>query len=813
MTVCGKSVSTFPLLKLRSVFLLVSFFAFLGGATPSFAQQHRTINPYGTDVEFTVGLREQQAQLGEITLHIRKDGTLSLSPDALVAALGAKIIDAFRQDLLRLPTQDGRADFDAIGKLGFDLTFNEEDLDLMVTIPVQARPSRDYRILAVENGEIGAFDPPASFSLAANLSLSGDYSHSDFGSQFKSAATLGVQGRAAGIAYQSRFRLSGTTGQFARESSRIIFDDVTHALRWQFGDVQPFTTSTVGGDDLLGFGVNRETQALQPERFARMRATQTFTILEPSEVIVSVNGRVVTRRSFSPGNYNIADFPFVQGRNLVELDIINQAGERERLSFNQFLDSRLLEAGHNDFGFAVGITSTPNYLGSRTYDRSNLALNAHYIRGVSEQLTLGLSTTINTKRSIVLATGVHAGKLGATSGRLGLTTDDIGARIAVAGLGLVRAIGTQGTATNSSTLRFGIDGRFDLNGESNETINASIGYSWPLTKTTYANVDMRFSERTGTASFQTSMGLSNDLRLDVALDWRFSSDPSQRGAGISIGLSRRFGAIGQGRARYDSRLGEGRVTFNTNARDGLGQWLSSWEASSNEQGGSLSAAGSAFYNRFDISTQASDAWQSSRHVHRLVRTGSAIAFANGKFALGRPVSDSFAIISGHKSLSDYPISFSSQAGGATPIAKTGLLGPALITGLGSYAPRVITVDVQDPPEGYDIGSGTFRVAPPLFGGYHFIVGSDNPNSIVGILTLANGQPAGLIAGTATSPDWPEREQIVVFTNALGHFSLSGLGQGRWLLKMRGLDAPFEFSIGQNAPSFIELGTLRAKLNP
>jgi outer membrane usher protein len=661
-----------------------------------------------------------------------------------------------------------------------------------------------------ERAQVGDFDRVAPFSFAANIRLAGDYSHSDLREDFSASGSLSILGRAGPIAYQSAFRSASNGAGLLHDGSRIIFDDVERALRWQAGDIRPFSASPVGGDDVLGIGVSRETDILQPGNIARVRGTQTFSIEDVSEVTISVNGRVVARRMFTPGNYNIADFPFVLGRNQIELLIQNQAGEQQRLSFNQYLDSRLLEAGRDDFGLVFGIASRLGFNQSRQYDPNNWTLNAHYIKGVSEKLTLGIATTLNRQIGVILATGVHGGVAGITSGRAGLNFSSNGTQIGVLGLGFVRALSGSGQVQTSRALRFGLDGRFDFKDSSNSLFNLSLGYTWPLTRRMGGNVDLRLSGKTGSASFQTSYSLTHDIRFDVSLDWRFSKNDLLAGPGISIGLSRSFGSGGQSRARYDSRRNEGQVSFGFTPKAGLGQWSHSLEATTSDQSTNIIANQSAFFNRFEFANSASGSWQDGQARQRIsFRLGSALAFANGRFAFGRPVSDSFAIIAGHKTLGKRTISLASRGSESGTMARTGLFGPALVTGLGTYAARLVSVSVEDAPEGYDIGSGTFRVAPPLFGGYAFVVGSDTATSVIGTLLLANGQPAALVAGSASSPDWPQVSPITVFTNANGQFSVSGLGKGRWSLKMRGLAGTFDFTIGSSQSNFIEVGSIRA----
>lgn len=811
MTVCANSWRGLRQATETSRFISLLALALFSvtSVSPASAEPGRVTNPYGRDVEFTVGLRERQNLIGEVSLHMAQDGSLSVSLGMLTAALSSRITNAAKEALSRLELVEGRVGLDTLKRSGFELVFHDGELELEISIPLAARPALDYSVMGAGRTQLGDFDPVAPFSFAANLRLAGDYNRNQFGEDFSGSGNLNILGRAGPIAYQSAFRIPSSGGGLLHDGSRAILDDVKRALRWQIGDIRPFSASPVGGDDILGFGVSRETDILQPDTIARVRGTQTFSIQDPSEVTISVNGRVVSRRMFVPGNYNIADFPFVLGRNQIELLIQNQAGEEKRLSFNQFLDSRLLEAGKDDFGLVVGIASKPGFNQSRLYDPDNWTLNAHYIKGVSEKLTLGIATTLNNQRGIILATGVHAGVAGVTSGRAGLNFSD-NSRIGVLGLGLMRNLGGTGQVQASRTVRFGLDGRFDLNDSGNHLVNASIGYAWPLAKNMSANADLRISGENGSASFQTSYSLTRDIRFDVALDWRFNKDQNLSGPGISIGLSRSFGIGGQSRARYDSWLNEGRLSFNNTPKIGLGQWSQTLEAASSDQGNSMSSAQSALFNRFELATSAGGTWQNGNTSQRAsFRVGSAIAYANGKFAIGRPINDSFAIIAGHKTLGNRVISLASRGSESGPMAKTGLLGPALVTGLGTYAPRMVSVTIDDPPEGYDIGSGTYRIAPPLFGGYGFVVGSDTAISVVGTLLLANGQPAALVAGIATSADWPRINPITVFTNANGQFSVSGLGKGRWSLKMRGLAGTFDFTIGASQSSFIEVGNVRA----
>jgi len=85
--------------------------------------------------------------------------------------------------------------------------------------------------------------------------------------------------------------------------------------------------------------------------------------------------------------------------------------------------------------------------------------------------------------------------------------------------------------------------------------------------------------------------------------------------------------------------------------------------------------------------------------------GTALVYADGQFAVSRPIRDSFAIVKAEKSLAG-------QIVDVDPIeqrfrARTDFLGPAVVPDLQSYQYRKITVEPQNLPVGYESGQQNF----------------------------------------------------------------------------------------------------------
>jgi outer membrane usher protein len=189
-----------------------------------------------------------------------------------------------------------------------------------------------------------------------------------------------------------------------------------------------------------------------------------------------------------------------------------------------------------------------------------------------------------------------------------------------------------------------------------------------------------------------------------------------------------------------------------------------------------------------------------------VTAATALAFADGRFALGHPISSGFAIVDTHKTLPDSDISIGSS--NATH-AVSGLFGPALISDLSPYGPTSITYDVSNLPTGYDLGNGAFDLYPSYKSGYRLTVGSDHTVAAVGWLTDSEGKSITLLTGTAYEEKKPDGRKVSVFTNRNGKFSAQGLCPGRWILDMATTPSTrFVLDIPEDTVGIVKLGTLK-----
>jgi outer membrane usher protein len=186
-------------------------------------------------------------------------------------------------------------------------------------------------------------------------------------------------------------------------------------------------------------------------------------------------------------------------------------------------------------------------------------------------------------------------------------------------------------------------------------------------------------------------------------------------------------------------------------------------------------------NRFDVSVSQStygDGFGAigDRQVST-VQVGTSIAFAGGHVALSRRITDSFAILYPHSSLRGHTVVAGQSLEPGDFLSRSGTFGGAVNNYLSSYIDQSVTYDVEDPPLGYDIGPGTYRVRPAYRSGYAIQVGADAYVSAVGTLFGLDNKPVSLVSGTVVSLDKPQEQPMPFFTNSIGRFAVPNLRPG------------------------------------
>ena len=649
------------------------------------------------------------------------------------------------------------------------------------------------------------------------------------------------------------FCLNDQAGGLKRQYTRAVYDRPDELTRLEVGDTEPLGTDFQNPTETLGFSLEHSGHKLSPGATFGPTGGSSFRLDRPSDVDVVINGAVVQHLHLAPGPYNLKDIPLQAGANEVTLEITDDTGQHRTQTFTTVSDASLLAPGTSEWMLAGGV---PSYLSDdeRVYRSTYLTGGGFYRYGLSNTLTAELQAQADND----VAEG--GGRL-LTSLPLGFLT--LGAAASTGRIGTGLAADATWSLSNARILRrdggghesisIGANYRstgFHTPGEyiatSGDVIYPQYDYSWrfagtystPLTQTVSASLAGRYAIGTGaTPATEASYNFTgNRYGLDFSLSAPLSSwmngsvtvgygndtyvDPTKDGAEFRAGfrLTMRPDAHTNVAAGYDTLNRDATVSADREAVAGINRWNASVDVEHDgiEQSGSAGAALNYTGNRFEARVSHSAGYQdaavfggaSSPMLQRSSLTfGTAIAFADGKLAIGAPVrGDAFAIVYPHQSLAGKEIAVGD---GDRPRGYADGLGPALVGDIPAYTPSSFPVEVADLPLGYSLGHGAFDMTAPYHAGYALEVGSSHSVSAYGTLLGFDGQPIRLLTGTA-SPEGGAAHQIAVFTNAAGRFGADGLAPGRWIIEMGGDGAPTRFVIDIPAGTngLFKAGTLK-----
>jgi outer membrane usher protein len=782
------------------------------------------LNPTGRQIELLVPVTDGVVQLGETSIILGADDSLRISVESLLRIL-TPLLDQRALDRLRGQAA-GRLDLTAAEweALGYRLVYDPGRIELRIQIPASDRTSQRIEIADLDRGTVGVFDPPAGVSGFINVRSGLDYviEGGDTGLTDPNVAINGAL-RFSGIVLESEANFARRQdGGYAlqREGTRFVYDDVARTIRWQIGDVvgQGGNFSSVG--DVLGISVFRTYQELAPQRFVRPRGGQEFTLERASNVEAIVNGRSVRRLRLDPGTYQLSDFPFTEGSNDVRLIVEDDSGIRDTLDFNIFFDRTLLQAGLSEFGFTAGTLSTLGDTGP-DYGGGAWVASGYIRRGFSDRLTAGLSGQAQEGGQLASVDVLWGGSIGTVSLAAAVSNvDSVGTGLAL-DLALNRLVPL--ADGGSQNLGFSLQARSDafatpgVVSNRQAALSTSFSYSRSFGLFSFGGVDVRYTQGTDGQPDQTSIrgtfgrriGARGNLSLDF--DWRERGDDSEVGARISYTM--RLGRNSSIRSEYDTSSERARVSYQRFGGRGVGafNFNSDIEHGRDSTGANINVGYLA--NRADLGASFSTSYDNNQSritdQRASIRFGSALAFADGAFAIGRPINDSFAIVSPHSSLRPAAVVVDRREDGFA--ARSGLLGGALFPELTAFSERTVTVDSPDAPAGYDLGTGSFRASPPYRSGYRIEVGSDYSLTVLGRLLDRDGQPITLLAGTAIEIGNESRPPVTVFTNREGRFAMIGVRAGRWRIVMPTVPpSTFEIDVVAAPNGIMRIGELEAR---
>ncbi|WP_439478385.1 fimbria/pilus outer membrane usher protein [Brevundimonas sp.] len=775
-------------------------------------------------IEITMPLRIGTAYVGELTAGIGPENMVDLSRDRLLVLLEPLASRATLDKLRAMGETLTLADLQALGLGG---VYDPALLEITIDLPVNDQQLRTIELSSELEAPTGRVERPARFSAWLTWRTALDYVHAG-GSTGLARPVFDLTGAArvmGGVVVEVEAFVDtslAAADMFRRRATRFVYDQPERARRWVLGDIRPDVRGFQSSPDMAGLSVTRSFGMLEPGRNIRPRGQGTFSLSQPGSVQFFVNGRPVRQMDLQPGRYDVRNFPFAAGQNNVQVVVEDPTGRRELFSYNRFFDQQLLEPGLAEYNLAVGIAA-PFGNGQQDYRTDQFIATGYYRRGVTDSLTLGINGQANMNGGMVGAEALWSPALGVVSAQAAVSNFD-GRTGWAAQLNYQWQSPTEeGPRQTFAASVEAVSPYFDSIGNANEfptigpgsvnprAVDVSLAYSRQFGDRTVLNADAGYvvGREGGQSGARARLGFSRRLDRVSNLSVEAQYDQLDRRGnnyGVFLTYSRRLGAGQFFRASHDANQERSRLSYQRNPSRGYGGY--SVAADVERAPGETSLNGSVFrtFNRLETNLSHRATFDETTgevsNQRTSLRLAGAVAYADGAVAVGRPIYDSFAIVTRHSTLRGAQVLVDPTPDGGSQ-SRTDRLGPALVSEVSSYSRRNLPIEVEGADPGYDLGSGSFDLRAPYRAGYRLVVGSDYSVSLIGTLLDRDLQPVALLAGRAIDLSDPDHAPIELFTNRAGRFSAQGLRPGRWRIELGDGPLVYEFDVPEGE-TFIRL---------
>lgn len=795
-------------------------------------QTRPNINPYDRDIAMTVPLNFNRRVLGEMPVLLTRDDRFIVESAGFRALIDPLLTPEAQEELkARLEGVDSFAP-EEINATGISLDYDPDQLAVLVLRIDPTKRSVESLFQGGRPEEPGAAPEDFSAYLNTNLAVSRRQSTGDVTSP---SVFLNGAVRYKGLVFEAD--VQGREEQFSgnyeveRRYARFVFDQPAEYRRWYLGDLNVETRGRQGFAEMGGVGVTRQKQRFDSFRNNALSGGRQLVLQESSTVRVLRNGVFVREFRLDPGQYDLSNLPLDAGSNDVQLEIQNESGRRETVSYSAYLDSIELEPGDYEYGAYLGVTNSGTF-GSPDYSDGSLAFSGFWRKAFINKPALGVGLqasetvqNITGQTQFILRNGARL-QVDASA-----SNGDVGSGYAYA-LSYDHFVDLGDTYDSWTVVA-------DYTSEDYATLGNEFGAnptSWVFTGA-YSH---QFSEdwtATMSASYRMGRGDNGDsYAVNAVSSYRFTPQwsvqvgaewvdfgnnfgtSSSDGVGVTVALVWQPRYDRRGEARYSSARNSGSVRFQQSTENRVGSFGYSVASTYDDGPGTLSGQLDYVANRFDASLTHTTFGQSFSNITdeqvTSLRIGTSISTAGGKMAVGRNIYDSFAILYPHQSLEDKPVIAGESFERGNYTSRSGALGPAVSNTLTSYVDQSVRYDVLGVPPGYDIGEGVRRVRPGYKSGYAIQVGSDAFVSALGRMVGNAGKPAALISGRVRLLDDPTAEPELFFTNSVGRFAIQKLIPGK-TYRVELFTSPaagFEFTVPADNEGLLDLKTVAVSVD-
>ena len=570
---------------------------------------------------------------------------------------------------------------------GFKLSYNTQTVALDLTLPASARAVKQLALQNTRGVPSGKIIAPAKVSGYVNMyaaetrqkNMSTTNGRQPLRAEADAALNIKGwvaeaqamyieprKGRTMGLPQTTT--TAEQTGLTTR-NRRLVKDDPNRMLRYQAGELSYPIASLQRYRPLVGVGVARQFD-LQPYRVTQPGGRTGFTLESTSTVDVYVNGNRLQTLQLPAGTYMLSDFPVVNGANNVELVITDAVGRVQRQSFPVISDGELLDNGLSRYAASAGVPQ------NNSGDDNGAVFSGLWRYGLTDSLTVGTNLQGDAWQQVMGFEAGTAAPWGMLHGDFAFSRD--GRRSATATdifdwaarLDYRNILSNNGLDTWQTSLEYR-GALFNLPADPKATNPYVATYSASYTRgfTPRLSLTLGGQYRFGRAEQRDDTRLTSNLLWRMDEEWSMNFDTlwsRNDGLGAMLGLtwspySPSAEAANTVVTSYDTRREVTRADWMRRTAQGqlgletdLAVERRSIKDNTTTENTRTDLNGTATYTtdrgqirlRQEATTAGlnADRTQSTTGTTTQFSVASALVFADGAFAVSRPVANSFALV-------------------------------------------------------------------------------------------------------------------------------------------------------------------------
>ncbi|NKI33934.1 hypothetical protein HFP89_01985 [Wenzhouxiangella sp. XN79A] len=734
-------------------------------------------------IELDVDLMLQGVILGSVGARIEGPDLVDIDREALLEVLRTVLAE---ERLAALHSAEPRIDPARLARFGIDLAYDPVALAVRLDVPPEYRIEWQVPIAPQRPPAAGRTRYDAA-TVSAGLNLLPSLVHDSDRNRLDAAVTADGFFNVRGWAIQGEGAWSEATGRVRRGPFRLHRDFVGHRVRLTVGELRSPAFGQQPALPLRGISFGR-VFSIDPYDPPFPGLIAPLLLEAPTEVEVTVDGRLVERVRLPAGPTLLSEFPLRAGLNDVRIDLYRDGLLHRQLDLFGWFDRTRLGAGRQEFHVSIG---QPWLQGA---DRPRLQhdeawFSAAIRRGINARWTSGVG---------LLADSASGDAVVDWSNDIGFARWSLNSGLAVS---RDRRPGTAGTISLQQepgrgriwSLRMGLGWRddafrpFGIETAPGRELRGEFALFRPLGDRLRWSGTLRLADR--------EAGLQG--RFSSVLSWRPNRawsvqlrGTAQQGAGPDdLGLTLTLD--------WQPRRGKHALTAEF---DNDGNWLGGWRYNSQsagsghgasvfiqDSGGSQDVRGSASFRNHRIRAGLDHRWSIGDNARTRLAAQTALVFADGRFGLGDRVGDGFVVFAGRPGTGRVEVNPDDDEARS----RSGLLGPAVVGDLTPYLERGFTIGLPEVPIQSDPGDLQPVARAGFLQGVVVPVGPVPGAALRFAVHDADGQPLVLSVGELVPADGGE--PYVFFSNRTGQVELGGIPPGRYHLRVSaiGLDRPIE----------------------